>query len=213
VTQRPPEQSRVHEPEGGHVSAQLPPEQSVVHGGAPQEAAQLPPVQLHAPPRQGALVRLAAVPGSETAGPPFGDVPGKVVLEPPHATSQVAATTEEKTKARTGATSLTPQNTTFGLRGRRFVQSRGRLVGSGTPLVEAMGLGLPSRPWGAVPWRVAARGSCSPGPLAAKNRVARQGFAESVRHGTGTALCDRVWRPQRLTRSLHETTRSKRYLS
>ena len=96
VTQRPPEQSRVHAPEGGHVRAQLPPEQSVVHGGAPQVAAQSPPVQLHVPPWQGALVRLVPVPGSETAGPPFGDVPGKVVLEPPHAASQVAASTEER---------------------------------------------------------------------------------------------------------------------
>jgi hypothetical protein len=83
----------VHCPDAGQVSSQLPPEQSVVHGGVAQDALQLPEEQLQLPPVHEALLRAPPVPGSAMGGPPFG-VPVVVEgLEPLQ-----AATTDRATK-------------------------------------------------------------------------------------------------------------------
>jgi hypothetical protein len=65
----------------------LPEEQSIVHGAEVQDDSQFPEEQLHVPPEQDTACLGVPVPGSTTAGPPFGDVPPPgVLLEPPHAT-------------------------------------------------------------------------------------------------------------------------------
>ena len=51
-------------PEAGHVSSQLPAEQSIVHGDEVHAPVQLPDEQGHVPPEHGALERGAPVPGS-----------------------------------------------------------------------------------------------------------------------------------------------------
>jgi hypothetical protein len=71
-------------PEGGHVSSQLPDEQSTVHGDVVHDPTQLPEEQLHVPAGHETLWRGTPVPGSDTAGPPLGDGPA-VPLEPLHA--------------------------------------------------------------------------------------------------------------------------------
>jgi hypothetical protein len=79
----------VQGPDGGQVSSQLPDEQSALHGAVLHEAWQLPAEQLHIPPEQDVGWRVAVVPGSAIAGPPFGLPPGELVvvlLPPPHAT-------------------------------------------------------------------------------------------------------------------------------
>ena len=74
-------------PDAGHVSAQLPEEQSIVHGAEVHDDSQFPEEQLHVPPEHDATCRGVPVPGSATAGPPFGEVPGPGELfDPPHAT-------------------------------------------------------------------------------------------------------------------------------
>lgn len=72
-------------PLGGQVSSQLPAEQSIVHGGDAQTPVQFPAEQEQVPPEQVALERGMPVPGSGTAGPPFGVPPP---LDPPHAAMQ-----------------------------------------------------------------------------------------------------------------------------
>jgi hypothetical protein len=71
----------------GHVSAQLPDEQSIVQGEELQDDSQFPDEQLHVLPEHETACRGVPVPGSATAGPPFGEVPPPgVLLDPPHAT-------------------------------------------------------------------------------------------------------------------------------
>jgi hypothetical protein len=79
----------VHGPVGGQVSSQLPDEHSIVHGVVLHEDWQFPEEQLHIPPGHCVGWRVAAVPGSAIAGPPFGLPPGELIvvpLPPPHAT-------------------------------------------------------------------------------------------------------------------------------
>jgi hypothetical protein len=65
----------------------LPEEQSIVHGVEVHDDSQFPEEQLHVPPEQDATCRGVPVPGSATAGPPFGEVPPPgALLDPPHAT-------------------------------------------------------------------------------------------------------------------------------
>jgi hypothetical protein len=88
VKQRPLEQSRLQSPDGGHVSSQFPEEQSIVHGELAHVLWQLPMEQGHMAPEHERFWRDALVPGSDTAGPPFGVPPGlTVLLDPPHATT------------------------------------------------------------------------------------------------------------------------------
>jgi hypothetical protein len=69
------------------VSWQLPDEQSIVHGVELHDDWQLPEEQLHALPEHATACRGVPVPGSATAGPPFGEVPPPgELLDPPHAT-------------------------------------------------------------------------------------------------------------------------------
>jgi hypothetical protein len=76
----------VQAPDAGHVSAQFPAEQSMVHGAEVHDDSQLPAEQLQVPPGHDAACRGAPVPGSATIGPPFGEVPPPgVLLDPPHA--------------------------------------------------------------------------------------------------------------------------------
>ncbi len=65
----------MHAPVAGHVSSQLPAEQSAVQGDDVHDAVQLPDEQAHMPPEHETLERGVPVPGSETGGPPFGLVP------------------------------------------------------------------------------------------------------------------------------------------
>jgi hypothetical protein len=91
VRQWPLEQSSVQSPLGGHVSSQLPAEQSIVQGGDVQAPVQFPDEQEQVPAEQVVLERGVPVPGSGTAGPPFGVPPSlplplpTVPLDPPHA--------------------------------------------------------------------------------------------------------------------------------
>jgi hypothetical protein len=75
----------VQAPEGGHVSSQLPEEQSIVHGAEEHEPVQLPDEHGHAPPEHDTPERGAPVPGSEMGGPPFGLPPPPPPPELPHA--------------------------------------------------------------------------------------------------------------------------------
>jgi hypothetical protein len=78
----------VQAPDAGHVSAQSPEEQSIVHGAELHDDSQLPEEQLQVLPVHETACRGAPVPGSTTAGPPFGEVPPPgVLLDPPHATT------------------------------------------------------------------------------------------------------------------------------
>ena len=70
-------------PEGGHVSSQLPAEQSAVHGDEVHDAVQLPDEQEHIPPEQDTGERDEPVPGSGTAGPPLGLGPPPPPPPPP----------------------------------------------------------------------------------------------------------------------------------
>ncbi len=67
----------------------MPDEQSMVHGDELQELLQLPAEQLHVLPLHAVLCRDVGVPGSEMAGPPFGEPPSRVPTpvppDPPHA--------------------------------------------------------------------------------------------------------------------------------
>jgi hypothetical protein len=81
-------------PDGGHVSSQLPPEQSMVHGAAPHELEQLPEEHAHVPPEHEAFERAVPVPGSATGGPPLGE-PLLVLPDPPlHAATETNETSE-----------------------------------------------------------------------------------------------------------------------
>jgi hypothetical protein len=63
-----------------------------VHGELPHALSQLPFEHGHIAPEHERLWRDALVPGSDTAGPPFG-VPGLAVpLDPPHAAASRAIT-------------------------------------------------------------------------------------------------------------------------
>ena len=91
----------MHAPDEGHVSSQLPPEQSVAHGGEAHVAVQLPEEHAHVLPVQVALlVREEAVPGSAIAGPPLGLPVVVEVLDPPHdAITELARTMVAKRRS------------------------------------------------------------------------------------------------------------------
>jgi hypothetical protein len=97
VRQCPLEQSRVQSPDDGHVSSQLPPEQSAVHGAAAHELEQLPEEHEHVPPEHAVFDRAVPVPGSATGGPPLGEPPPDVLPDPPpHAAIETTETSESK---------------------------------------------------------------------------------------------------------------------
>lgn len=104
VRQCPLEQAIVQSPLEGQVSWQLPLEQSIVHGAEAHAEVQLPAEQPHVlPPLQLVLCRAAGVPGSDTAGPPFGVAPPvvPVVLEPPDPQAMTPTLATERMNART----------------------------------------------------------------------------------------------------------------
>jgi hypothetical protein len=60
----------------------------MVHGAELHDDSQFPSEQLHVVPEHDVACRGIPVPGSATAGPPFGEVPPPgVLLDPPHATA------------------------------------------------------------------------------------------------------------------------------
>jgi hypothetical protein len=86
----------------------LPAEQSVVQGDETHPAVQLPDEQVHVPDEQGLAMRDDAVPGSATAGPPFGVLLDVLLLEPPQAarTEAVNAKTKDEESRTPGASPI-----------------------------------------------------------------------------------------------------------
>jgi hypothetical protein len=89
----------VQSPLDGHVSSQLPAEQSIVHGDELHDAVQLPDEHGQVPLEHDTPERGEPVPGSDTGGPPFGLAPpSPPLLLPPELLPQATVRTDARAK-------------------------------------------------------------------------------------------------------------------